>query len=56
MVQKYIAFFEEEAVEAYNDIRRLKAMGDNVIELSHQCLIDSRYVLHMAQVMSLLTY
>ena len=35
MVQKYIAFFEEEAVEAYNDIRRLKAMGDNVIELSH---------------------
>lgn len=28
MVQKYIAFFEEEAVEAYNDIRRLIAMGE----------------------------
>lgn len=27
MVQKYIAFYEEEAVEAYNDIRRLMAMG-----------------------------
>lgn len=27
MVQKYIAFYEEEAVEAYNDLRRLKAMG-----------------------------
>ncbi len=33
MVQKYIAFFEEEAMEAYNDYRRLKAMGDNVITL-----------------------
>lgn len=33
MVQKYIAFFEEEAVEAYNDYRRLTAMGDNVITL-----------------------
>lgn len=28
MVQKYIAFFEEEAIEAFNDIRRLKAMGE----------------------------
>lgn len=28
MVQKYIAFFEEEAIEAYNDVRRLKAMGE----------------------------
>jgi len=35
MVQKYIAFYEEEAIEAYNDIRRLKAMGDDVIELAH---------------------
>ena len=33
MNQKYIAFYEEEAVEAYNDYRRLKAMGDNVIVL-----------------------
>jgi|ADurb_Gel_03_Slu_FD_contig_123_36740_length_7011_multi_12_in_0_out_2_2 hypothetical protein len=35
MVQKYLAFFEEEAVEAYNDYRRLVAMGDNVIALSN---------------------
>jgi len=36
MVQKYIAFFEEEAVEAYNDVRRLKAMGEgNNIQLDN---------------------
>ncbi len=35
MNQKYIAFFEEEAVEAYNDYRRLSAMGDNVIQLAN---------------------
>ncbi len=35
MNQKYIAFFEEEAVEAYNDYRRLIAMGDNVIQLDN---------------------
>ena len=35
MNQKYIAFFEEEGLEAYNDIRRLKAMGDNVITLAN---------------------
>lgn len=33
MVQKYLSFFESEAVEAYNDIRRLKAMGNDFIEL-----------------------
>ena len=35
MNQKYIAFYEEEASEAYNDYRRLKAMGDNVIQLDN---------------------
>jgi hypothetical protein len=35
MIQKYIAFFEEEAVEAYNDYRRLVAMGNNVIQLDN---------------------
>ena len=35
MNQKYIAFFEEEAMEAYNDYRRLRAMGDNVINLDN---------------------
>jgi len=35
MNQKYIACFEEEAVEAYNDYRRLKAMGNNVITLDN---------------------
>jgi len=35
MNQKYIAFYEEEALEAYNDYRRLTAMGDNVISLDN---------------------
>jgi hypothetical protein len=35
MNQKYLAFYEEESVEAYNDYRRLKAMGDNVINLEN---------------------
>jgi hypothetical protein len=35
MNQKYIAFYEEEALEAYNDYRRLKAMGDNFINLDN---------------------
>jgi hypothetical protein len=35
MNQKYIAFYEEEAIEAYNDYRRLKAMGDNVVSLDN---------------------
>ncbi|SHE70976.1 Susd and RagB outer membrane lipoprotein [Mariniphaga anaerophila] len=35
MNQKYIAFFEEEAVEAYCDYRRLTAMGNNVIKLDN---------------------
>ncbi len=35
MNQKYIAFFEEEAVEAYCDYRRLVAMGNNVIQLEN---------------------
>jgi len=35
MNQKYLAFYEEEAVEAYNDYRRLKAMGNNVINLAN---------------------
>jgi hypothetical protein len=33
--QKYIAFYEEEAVEAYNDIRRWKALGEELIALAH---------------------
>jgi hypothetical protein len=35
MNQKYIAFYEEEASEAYNDYRRLTAMGNNVINLDN---------------------
>jgi hypothetical protein len=35
MNQKYIALFEEEAMEAYNDYRRLIAMGNNVITLNN---------------------
>ena len=35
MNQKYLAFYEEEALEAYNDYRRLRAMGDNIINLEN---------------------
>jgi hypothetical protein len=35
MNQKYIAFYEEEAIEAYNDYRRLEAMGNNVVSLDN---------------------
>ena len=35
MNQKYLAFYEEEAIEAYNDYRRLKAMGNNLINLEN---------------------
>ncbi|MDR2036586.1 MAG: SusD/RagB family nutrient-binding outer membrane lipoprotein [Bacteroidales bacterium] len=36
MVQKYLAFYEEESMEAYNDYRRLTAMGnENFIRLSN---------------------
>ena len=37
MVQKYLAFFgaSGESVEAYNDYRRLKAAGENFIELQN---------------------
>ena len=43
MVQKYFAFFESEAVEAYNDVRRLKAMGDKFIELKNTLKFPLRY-------------
>lgn len=35
MIQKYLAFYEEEAIEAYNDYRRLTAMGNNFIQLNN---------------------
>lgn len=35
MIQKYLAFYEEEAVEAYNDYRRLKGMGEDFITLEN---------------------
>ncbi len=35
MNQKYFAFFEEEAIEAYNDYRRLRALGNDVIQLAN---------------------
>ncbi len=42
-VQKYLAFYEEEAVEAYNDIRRWKAMGSNPISLSNPLKFPLRF-------------
>ena len=35
MVQKYLSFYDQESIEAYNDYRRLKAMGNNFITLDN---------------------
>jgi hypothetical protein len=35
VIQKYLSFYEQEAIEAYNDIRRLKAMNDDYIALEN---------------------
>ncbi len=43
MNQKYIAFYEEETVEAYNDIRRLKAMGNDYVTLSNPLKFPLRF-------------
>jgi len=43
MNQKYIAFYEEEAIQAYNDYRRLVAMGDNVITLENPRNADNLF-------------
>lgn len=45
MVQKYIGFFEEEAVEAYNDLRRLKAMGEDFIVLDNPLNSSNKFPL-----------
>lgn len=45
MVQKYLGFFEEEAVEAYNDFRRLKAMGDDFIVLENPLNLEKKFPL-----------
>ncbi|MDR2223457.1 MAG: RagB/SusD family nutrient uptake outer membrane protein [Flavobacteriaceae bacterium] len=34
--EKYISFAEVESIEMYNDIRRWKAMGDDLIQLQHK--------------------
>ncbi len=43
MVQKYLAFFEEEAFEAYNDIRRLRANDENYITLTNTLPFPLRF-------------
>lgn len=43
MMQKYLAFYEDESIEAYNDYRRLTAMGDNLIPLSNTKAFPLRY-------------
>jgi hypothetical protein len=41
-IQKYIAFYQDEALEAYNDYRRLAALG-TVIPLSNPLPVPLRY-------------
>ena len=45
MVQKYLGFFEEEAVEAYNDLRRLRAMGEDFIVLDNPLNSSNKFPL-----------
>ncbi len=44
-VQKYIASYEEEGIEAYNDIRRWKAMGENNIKLANSKNLEGKFPL-----------
>lgn len=43
MNQKYLASFEDEGVETYNDYRRLQAMGNNVITLANTNKFPQRF-------------
>jgi len=44
MMQKYLGLFEQESIETYNDIRRLKAMGEgNTIILENTRKFPLRY-------------
>lgn len=44
MVQKYLGLFEGEAIETYNDVRRLKAMGEgSTIQLANTKSFPLRY-------------
>lgn len=44
MVQKYLASYEDEGIEAYNDYRRLAAMGDTgLIELANTGQFPQRF-------------
>lgn len=43
MNQKYLAFYDEESIEIYNDYRRLKAMGNAQIELTNNNKFPLRF-------------
>lgn len=43
MTQKYIASYEDEGVEAYNDYRRTKAMGNNLVDLANTLQFPQRF-------------
>ena len=45
MIQKYIAFWNAngESTEAYNDVRRMKAMGQDVYELANKAKFPLRF-------------
>jgi mannose/fructose-specific phosphotransferase system component IIA len=47
MIQKYIAFFgaSGESTECYSDIRRMKALGENFVELKNQANDEGKFPL-----------
>ena len=52
MMQKYLSFYEDEAVEAYNDYRRLKAMGEDLIPLANTKPFPLRFTYGNSDVVS----
>lgn len=43
MNQKYLSFYDNESFEAFNDVRRWKAMGDNAIVLNNPGFFPLRF-------------
>ena len=43
MTQKYLASYEDEGIEAYNDYRRTKAMGNNLVDLASTLQFPQRF-------------
>lgn len=48
VIQKYLSFYEQEAIEAYNDYRRLKAMNNDYIVLENPANARNQFPLRFS--------